>query len=714
MNKRLLLLLLFFPQSLIAGDFEGIRALAKRRVPWLSSSLVFKKLEMAGKKDCFVLRSQAGKVIIEANGPNAAAVGLNWYLKYYCHRSMSHTGDNLSPVSPLPMVKAPVKITTNAVYRYALNYCTYNYTMSFWGWEEWEHELDWMALQGVNLMLAPMGTEEVWQQVLTALHFTPADIQRYIPGPAFNAWWLMGNVQGWGGPASNAMIHHWTTLQQKMLGQMKELGIQPVLQGFCGMVPSSIRQYFPHAQIVDQGNWGDGFKRPVFLLPQDTLFNKIAALYYKHLRQLYGEAYFLGGDLFHEGGTTGNIDLGKTAALIQANMQQYYPRSTWILQAWQDNPKKDFLAGLDSSHTLILDLRGDADNNWERTNGFSGYPWIWCSMVNGGGTLGMEGRLTRVLTEPARAATTMAGRSMVGIGIVPEGIANNDIMYTSLLQSAWQADTFSIDAFLRHYIVARYGKYDPDIYDAWQLLLQSAYISHTNELTGAYESIFCARPDTNFITSVSTWGSKKLAYDSVVFYKAAGCFAKAASRFTGSNTYRYDLVDIWRQVIALKARQSYAGFMNAYYNKDFRGFETNKEQFIALLKLQDRWTATHPDFSMDTWVQQARDLLPDATDKAMAEWNAKVQVTYWGPATNPATLVHDYAHKEWSGLLNAYYLPRWLHFFEYATARFKGTRAAWPDFFSFEKKWTEQPYTVSDKAREDCIAILPVVINTFF
>ena len=51
-------------------------------------------------------------------------------------------------------------------YRYALNYCTYSYTMSFWNWKEWEHELDWMALNGVNLMLAPMGTEEIWQHVL--------------------------------------------------------------------------------------------------------------------------------------------------------------------------------------------------------------------------------------------------------------------------------------------------------------------------------------------------------------------------------------------------------------------------------------------------------------------------------------------------------------------------------------------------------------------
>ena len=711
MYKRLYLLFLLLPLQLFAGEFDAVTELIHRRVPWLDKHIVFEKINSADSNDVFELQTKNKQVVIKASGANAAAIGLNWYLQYYCHRSMSHTGDNLSPVSPLPMITIPVKVITNSRYRYALNYCTYNYTMSFWGEKEWEHELDWMALHGVNLMLAPMGTEEVWQQVLTALGFSTADIQQYIPGPAYNAWWLMGNVQGWGGPVSQSMIRHWTTLQQKILRQMRKLGIQPVLQGFCGMVPSAITKYFPQAQIVDQGNWGEGFKRPVFLLPQDTLFSKIANLYYRHLRSLYGDAFFLGGDLFHEGGNTGHINLGKTAAFIQANMQQYYPGSTWILQAWQDNPKKDFLQGLDSSHTLVLDLRGDADNNWERTNGFSGYPWIWCSMVNGGGTVGMEGRLLRILTEPGRARGTTAGRSMAGIGIVPEGIANNDVMYSSLLLSAWQPEHFSIDSFVKNYIVARYGRYDADVYNGWQLLLQSAYISHTNELTDAYESIFCARPDTSFISSVSTWGSKKLPYDTVVFYKAAFCFAKAAPRFSASETFRYDLVDVWRQVIALKARQSYAGFMNAFYKHEADLYELHKKRFIELLKLQNRWTGTHAAFSMDTWVQQARDMLPDATDKALAEWNAKMQVTYWGPATNPATLVHDYANKEWSGLLQAYYLPRWLYFFDYAAARLKGSSAMWPDYFAMEKKWTEQPYTVSDKAKEDCLTLLPLVMK---
>lgn len=68
--------------------------------------------------------------------------------------SLSHNGDNLHDLPSLPEVAPSVTVRSPFRYRYALNYCTYNYTYSFYDWNDWERELDWMALNGVNLMLA--------------------------------------------------------------------------------------------------------------------------------------------------------------------------------------------------------------------------------------------------------------------------------------------------------------------------------------------------------------------------------------------------------------------------------------------------------------------------------------------------------------------------------------------------------------------------------
>lgn len=61
-------------------------------------------------------------------------------------------------------------------YRYYQNVCTQSYSFVWWDWARWEQEIDWMALNGINLALAWSGQEAIWQQVRA--HHTPG-----IPPP---------------------------------------------------------------------------------------------------------------------------------------------------------------------------------------------------------------------------------------------------------------------------------------------------------------------------------------------------------------------------------------------------------------------------------------------------------------------------------------------------------------------------------------------------
>ncbi len=86
MKKSIYVLFLLFwlmPAAVIvwAGEFDGVTQLAKRRTPWLVNNLEFRKMKATSDQEAFQLKSQNGKIIIEATGSNAAAVGLNWYLK---------------------------------------------------------------------------------------------------------------------------------------------------------------------------------------------------------------------------------------------------------------------------------------------------------------------------------------------------------------------------------------------------------------------------------------------------------------------------------------------------------------------------------------------------------------------------------------------------------------------------------------------------------
>lgn len=686
MRKYSFLWLILLSLQLRAGDFDGVKALAERRTPWLSQQLVFEKLNVPGK-DAFELQTRNGKLLIRATGPNAAAAGLNWYLKYYCNRSLSHVGDNLSPVSPLPAVQTALRQEASAQYRYALNYCTYNYTMSFYNWEEWEHELDWMALNGVNAMLVANGEEAVWQNVLRRIGYTQKEIDDYITGPAFNAWWLMGNIEGWGGPMPQSQIDSRKVLVQKMIARMQSLGIAPVMPGFYGMVPSSLKSKIA-AHIITQGNWG-AFTRPDILDPTDTAFSRIAGIFYEETKKLYGNnIHLFSGDPFHEGGITTGVDLAKAGVSIQKSMQQYFPGAIWVLQGWQDNPRKEMLAQVDKSTILVQELFGETTNNWEKRNGYEGTPFIWCMVNNFGERPGLYGKLQRYADETYRARTGTFGQYMKGVGIMPEGIDNNPVSYELVMELAWHQEHVNVDEWIKTYIKSRYGNSDEHLLQAWQLLLQTAYNSMPGYQEGPPENILCARPALE-IKSVSSWGTLKKNYDTARFAAAVRLFDEAAPRFRNSETYLLDRINFSRQVLSNQADYAFAELVKAYNSKDSVSFDVATNSFLQLCTRMNNLLNIHPFYRLSTYQHQAWRAGNTSAEKENNLHNAMMLITYWGANNRKEDYLHEYAYKEWGGMMDTFYKKRWEIYFGYLRKLMKGGASPAPDYFAWERDWVK-------------------------
>jgi alpha-N-acetylglucosaminidase len=688
MRKILSVLLILLSLKSIGGTFDPVQQLAERRVPWLAHHLLFEKISSSVGLEAFELSSRGGKVVIAASDANAASMGVNWYLEYYCHRSMSHMGDNLSPVSPLPVLKKKIHITSAFKYRYALNYCTLNYTMSFYSWKDWEHELDWMALHGVNLMLATVGTEAVWQQTLQKFGFSDKEIKAFIPGPAFNAWWLMGNLEGWGGPVTQRMIDRRTHLEQKILARMHELGIEPVLQGFYGMVPTTLKQHFPGASIRTEGKWAGGFDRPDFLLPDDSLFHEMAKVYYEQVKKLYGKnIHFFGGDPFHEGGSTKGVDLTRAGNLIQNEMQQVFPKSTWILQGWEENPRKELLAGLDKSYVLVLELAGEKSNDWEKRKGFEGTPFIWCTVNNYGEKSGLYGKLQFFANEVNRISTGPYKNLCKGIGIMPEGIHNNPVVYDLMLELGWREQKVAVKDWITEYVQYRYGSDNDTLQQAWQIFFQTVYRSFS-ELDGLPENIFCARPAWN-IQHVSAFGKRKRNYDTTWFAAGVRLFLSTYGSMSESKTWLIDAIDFSRQVLANKGDVMYNKMESAYSKKDSILFKKEANEFLKLILVDDSLLSLNKNFRLNSWLDAAWQLGETSYEKDLFERNARTQITFWGP-DNPASTLRGYANKDWSGLLKSFYFPRWKMFIQQEYQQLCGHPFQTINYFSMAKDWASK------------------------
>ena len=150
--------------------------------------------------DYFELSQKDGKIHIKGNDGVSLATGLNHYLKYYCNVNISQVGDQVKMPKSIVPIEGTVHKETKFPVRYSYNYCTLSYSMAFWGEKEWRNELDWLALNGVNVVLDATAQEEVWRRFLGELGYSHEEAKDFIAGPAYYAWAYMANLSGFGGP----------------------------------------------------------------------------------------------------------------------------------------------------------------------------------------------------------------------------------------------------------------------------------------------------------------------------------------------------------------------------------------------------------------------------------------------------------------------------------------------------------------------------------
>lgn len=661
--------------------------------------------------DFFELDQKGDKVVIRGNNYVSIATGVNWYLKYYAGIQLSWNGMTAQLPAVLPAVPQKERHETDLKYRYNFNYCTYSYTMAFWDWDRWEKEIDWMALHGINLPLAVVGADVVWYNVLTKLGYTKDEINEFIAGPAFQGWWLMNNLEGWGGPNPDSWYKQRETLQKQILKRMREYGIRPVLPGYSGMVPHNAKERLG-LNVSDPGLWC-GYRRPAFLQPTDPRFNEIADLYYKEMSRLYGKADFYSMDPFHEGGNVAGVDLNAAGQAIWGAMKKANPKAVWVAQAWQANPRQKMIENLPAGDLIVLDLFaesrpqwGDPESTWYRKEGFGKHDWLYCMLLNYGGNVGLHGKMKHVIDEFYKAKTSSFGKTMKGVGMTMEGSENNLVMFELLCELPWRPARFDKDEWLKNYTVARYGKADKAVQDAWLLLSNTIYnCPAKNTQQGTHESVFCGRPDYD-VYQVSSWSEMEPYYKPEDIIRAAGIMLSAADRFKGNNNFEYDLIDIVRQAVAEKGRLVYPIMIDAYKAGEKELFAASSQRFLDLILLQDKLLAARPEFKVGTWIEKARNLGTTPEEKDLYEWNARVQVTTWGNrvAADEGGL-RDYAHKEWNGLLRDFYYNRWKVWIDRQKAQLNGAPVKAIDFYAIEEPWTKQTNPYSSQAEGDVIEV---------
>ncbi|KAL1188934.1 Alpha-N-acetylglucosaminidase [Cardamine amara subsp. amara] len=741
---------------------SAAKGLLQRLLPTHFHSFDFRIIskDVCGGSSCFLVENYHGprrigpEILIKGTTGVEIASGLHWYLKYKCnaHVSWDKTGGIQIASVPQPghlprLDSKGILIRRPVPWNYYQNVVTSSYSYVWWGWKRWEREIDWMALQGINLPLAFTGQEAIWQKVFKRFNISKEDLDDFFGGPAFLAWARMGNLHAWGGPLSKNWLGDQLLLQKQILSQMLKLGMNPVLPSFSGNVPSALRKIYPGANITRLDNWNtvDGDSRwccTYLLNPSDPLFIDIGEAFIKQQIEEYGEiTNIYNCDTFNENTppTSEPGYISSLGAAVYKAMSKGNKNAVWLMQGWLFSSDSKFwkppqmkalLHSVPSGKMIVLDLYAEVKPIWNTSTQFYGTPYIWCMLHNFGGNIEMYGALDSISSGPVDARVS-ENSTMVGVGMCMEGIEQNPVVYELTSEMAFGDKKVDVQQWLKSYARRRYMKENKKIEAAWEILYHTVY-NCTDGIADHNTDFIVKFPDwdpsssvqdeskqvDSYMISSGPYETKRrflfqdkssslpkahLWYSTKEVIKALKLFLEAGDDLFGSLTYRYDMVDLMRQVLSKLANQVYIEAVTAFIKKDMGSLRRSSEKFLELIKDMDILLASDDNFLLGTWLESAKKLARNSYERKQYEWNARTQVTMWYDSKDVnQSKLHDYANKFWSGLLEDYYLPR-------ASFYFNEMLKSLQDKKKFKvEKWRRKWIKMSHKWQESSSKVYPV------
>ena len=169
-------------------EIEAAYALIERVTPGYGKQFVLELIPPEHGMDVYEIVPQDGRIVLRGNNPVALATAYNQYLKYTCRVHVSWLGNRLDLPERLPLPEKAVRNTINGKYRVYMNYCTLSYSAPWWDWERWQREIDYMAMNSINMPLSVVGLEAVWYNTLLKHRFTDEEARAFLAAPGHMAW----------------------------------------------------------------------------------------------------------------------------------------------------------------------------------------------------------------------------------------------------------------------------------------------------------------------------------------------------------------------------------------------------------------------------------------------------------------------------------------------------------------------------------------------
>ncbi|MDE6778060.1 MAG: alpha-N-acetylglucosaminidase, partial [Alistipes sp.] len=557
-----------------------------------------------------------GNLVITGSTPVAVCRGFYDYVRSNNYGVVTWSANTIELPDVFPdqakkIVVSPFK------HRYYMNVCTLGYTMPYWKWEDWQRELDWMALHGFDMPLSPIGSEAIFARVWRALGLTEEEIGDFVTGPAHFPWFRMGNMSRLDGQLPQNYYDQTIALEHRLIDRMNELGMSPIYNAFAGFVPEAVKRIAPDVELVKTG-WGGGeYYVAHFIHPDTELYRKISTMYIEEWEKEFGKAKYYLADSFNEmdipfaeRGTQERFDqIASYGKNLYRSICDVNPDAVWVMQGWMFGFQRHIwdpesiralFSEVPDDKMLLLDLSVDFnygiwqnEYTWNYAPKIYGKQWIYSTVPNFGGRTCPIGDLDFYLNGHLRALGSPNKGNLMGYGTAPEGVENNEVIYEAISDAAWSGQHVDILEWLKGYTTSRYGKCPESIMTFWEKMLQTSYR-------------FCSSRAQYRIQKQPLYrlGGR---YDvSAKHFEALESFISAADELADNEAYKLDLA-LWAGIYAFgKADLLLVKIYDSYLEGDLAKAEAYEKEFRRAMLAADKFMDVVPQYRLQRWIDFAR------------------------------------------------------------------------------------------------------------
>lgn len=659
--------------------------------------------------DFYALSVSDDVLTVEGSSVVAMCKGFHDYILEHGYGIASWSGNRLE--FP-PHLEPMDRVVNRSPFEHHLffNVCTFGYTAPFWDWARWQQEIDWLALHGFDMPLAPVGYEAVARRVFMDQGLDEEQVARYFCGPAHMPWSRMGNLSAIDGGMPQSWYAEQLELGHKIISRMRELGMDPVIQGFAGFVPDAVTELYPGRDFT-RTTWHE--LGATYLSPVDSLCRVLSTAFVREWEKEFGKCDYYLIDSFNEmqlpfapiGDPARYEGLERYASTIYDSLHEADPDAVWVMQGWMFGRNRDIweprsvqalLNAAPRGKLMVVDLAVDYNefvwkngNSWDVFDGFYGTDWIWSTTPNFGGRNTMKGVLDFYLNGHLEALGCAGKGSLRGYGCSPEGVEVNEPLFECVSSAGWSATRKDVKDFLMKYSRARYGRDLEGISGFWDGMLGSVYSS------------FCSNDVLQWQRLPAHHNHNALNINEQ-FFTAIEAFFEDADKFQGTEIYRNDAVYYGAMYLAMKAEILFHNVVARMGCGTDKRLEAMQDQVVELLLEADRLLESHPLYRLERWQGFARRFTADPLLSAAFEREARHLVTSWG-----GNGIYDYSSRVWSGLIRDYYVPRMRLFFDTAVALGHVDMHAWSDDFHHRTEISQcEPY-------EDPVAAAAALVKRY-